>query len=129
MEIPMNRKTLYLTLIVLALAMLLTASVAGNEIRLHRTADIRDLDRAPYNVLNECTYMGTVGSTGRLVDGIMYFPLKTATGTIDVHLGPKNFFESSKFKLKVGEIVSVTGATATIRGRQVLYYSPVKFGV
>jgi hypothetical protein len=116
----MNKKVLYVTWIALALTALLTASVEGREIRLHRTADIRDLDRTPYNVLNECAYMGTVGSTGHLLDGIMYFPLKTATGVIDVHLGPRSFFEESKFKLKVGEIISVIGAPATIKGRQVL---------
>src|SRR5262245_48677396 len=67
------------------------------------------MDQTRYNVMTERTFEGTIASTGHVVDGFMYFPMKTSERTIEVQLGPKGFVESIGFKLRAGAVVTVIG--------------------
>jgi hypothetical protein len=60
-----------------------------------------------YNLLKERMFEGIVASKGHIIEGLMYFPLKTANTTMEVQIGPKEFVDRSGFKLNVGETVTV----------------------
>jgi hypothetical protein len=62
-----------------------------------------------YDVLKERTFEGIVASKGHITEGLMYFPLRTASTTMEVQIGPKEFVDHSEFKLNVGETVTVIG--------------------
>ena len=88
--------------------------------------DIRDPDSLRYDMTLERTFEGTVVSKGHMIEGLMYFPLKTADRVMEVQLGPKNFVKSSGFKLKVGEMVTVVGSPAMLKEREVLLAREVR---
>jgi hypothetical protein len=73
-----------------------------------------------FDIVDERTFEGTVASKGHVIDGLMYFPLKTATGVLEVQIGPKNFVERSGFKPKIGEMVTVVGVPAILEEREVV---------
>jgi hypothetical protein len=77
-------------------------------------------DAVGYNVLAERMFKGTVTSRGEVVDGLMYFPLRTANATVDVQIGPKEFAERSGFKLTPGELVTVVGMPVLSRNRNLV---------
>jgi len=91
----MTKKCLLWVLAWLAM-LLLSSTVAG---ALHGRGDVRDIDRVRYDVLAERIYEGTVGSKGRVVDGLMYFALRMPDGTVEVQIGPEEFVGHSGFKL------------------------------
>jgi hypothetical protein len=78
------------------------------------------------DVLDERMFEGTVVSKGYVIDGLMYFPLKTATGVLEVQIGPKDFVERSGFKPKIGEMVTVIGVPAILSEREVVLAREVR---
>ena len=122
----MNKKTLFLMLIAGASVLLLTTVAVAHVRGFDWPRDIRNIDGPRYDVLVERMFEGTVASTGHLVEGLMYFPLKTADSTMEVQLGPENFVKSSGFKLKVPEIVTVVGVPAMLGEREVLLAREVR---
>jgi hypothetical protein len=73
-----------------------------------------------YNVLAERMFKGIVASQVHIIEGVMYFPLRTAYNTVEVQIGPKEFVERSGFKLNTGDEVTVIGMPVVIRERQVV---------
>jgi hypothetical protein len=78
------------------------------------------------DVLDERMFEGTVLSKGYVIEGLMYFPLKTATGVLEVQIGPKDFVERGGFKPKIGEMVSVIGVPAILEGRKAVLAREVR---
>ena len=112
-------------LLILAVAALMLPVAAAN-VKLDLIRDLRDIDRARYDAMFENTFEGSVASTGHVVEGLLYFPLKTANGVIEVQLGPKDFVERSGFKLKIGEIVTVIGVPRMVGPLEVLLAREVR---
>jgi hypothetical protein len=73
-----------------------------------------------YKVLGERMFKGIVPSEARVLEGFMYFPLRTAYDTVEIQIGPKEFVERSGFKLNTGDEVTVIGMPVVMRGRQVV---------
>jgi hypothetical protein len=65
-------------------------------------------------------FEGTVASKGHIIEGLMYFPLRTANTLVEVQIGPKEFVERSSFKLKTGDIVTVIGMPVVMKERDVV---------
>jgi hypothetical protein len=82
--------------------------------------DGRNRDVIGYNVLAERMFQGVVASRGHVVEGLVYFPLRTNNLTVEVQIGPKEFVERSGFKLKTGDMVTVIGMPVLMGGRQVV---------
>jgi hypothetical protein len=80
----------------------------------------RDRDAIGYNVLAERMFKGRVASKGYIIDGLMYFPLRTADTVVEVQIGPKEFVERSSFKLKTGDMVTVVGMPVVMKEREVV---------
>jgi hypothetical protein len=80
----------------------------------------RDRDAIGYNVLAEKMYEGTVASKGHIIEGLMYFPLRTADTVVEVQIGPKEFVERSSFKLKTGDKVTVVGMPVVMKEQEVV---------
>jgi len=97
--------------------LLLSSTMAG---ALHGRGDVRDIDRVRYDVLAERIYEGTVGSKGRVVDGLMYFALRMPDGTVEVQIGPEEFVGHSGFKLKIGQMVTAIGMRLVWNGRDIV---------
>ena len=79
-----------------------------------------DRDAVGYNPLAERMFKGTVASKGNVIEGLLYFPLKTADGMVEVQIGPKDFVERSGFKLNSGDMVTVIGVPVIMMNRQVV---------
>ena len=97
--------------------LLLSAIVAG---AFDRRDGVREIDRIRYDVRAEQVYEGTVGSKGRVVDGLMYFTLRMSDRTIDIEIGPEEFVEQSGFKLKIGNVITATGMPLVWNGRDIV---------
>jgi DNA/RNA endonuclease YhcR with UshA esterase domain len=54
--------------------------------------------------------------------------LKTATGTLELALGPSRFMTQKKYSLAKGDQVDVIGAKAQFAGRDVLIVREIKKG-
>ena len=80
----------------------------------------RDSDAIGYNVLAERMFEGTVASKGHIIEGLMYFPLRTADTVVEVQIGPKEFVERSSFKLKTGDKVTVVGVPVVMKDQEVV---------
>lgn len=80
----------------------------------------RDNDAVGYNVLGERVFEGTAGSRGHVIEGLVYFPLRTANTVLEVQIGPKEFVERSGFRLKAGDIVTVVGMPVVMHEREVV---------
>jgi hypothetical protein len=92
--------------------MLITAgAVIAND------GDIRKFDGVRYDVNLERTFEGIATNTGYVVDGFMYFALKTRDYLVEIQMGPKDFVERSGFKLKAGESITVIGMPTAVEGR------------
>ena len=85
-----------------------------------------DRDVVGYNPLAERVFKGTVASKGFVFEGLFYFPLKTADGTIEVQIAPKDFLERSGFILNAGDIVTVIGVPVILMNRQILLTREVR---
>ena len=82
--------------------------------------DRPDRDVIGYNVLSERVFKGMVASKGHIIEGLMYFPLRTANAMMEVQIGAKEFVERSGFKLKAGDMVTVIGMPVVMKERQVV---------
>ena len=98
-----------------AAVVLLSAAVIGAFDRPNRNNDA-----IGYNVLAERIFEGTVASKGHIIEGLMYFPLRTANTLVEVQIGPKEFVERNNFKLKTGDMVTVIGMSVVIKNRDVV---------
>jgi len=118
-------KIMIITILAALLILLLAIPVASG---IGRSDDLRDgrMDQPRYDVMAERTLEGTIASTGHVIDGFMYFPLKTFEKTMEVQLGPKGFVESIGFKLRVGAIVTVVGMPVMLEDREVVLAREVR---
>jgi hypothetical protein len=80
----------------------------------------RDNDAIGYNVLAERMFEGTVTGKGHIIEGLMYFPLRTANTLVEVQIGPKEFVERNNFKLKTGDMMTVIGMPVVMKDRDVV---------
>jgi hypothetical protein len=106
-----------------AAMLLLTTIVAGAR---DLGDGARDIDRIGYNMGAEQVYEGTVGSKGHVVDGLMYFALRTSGRSVEVQIGTEEFVERSGFKLKIGETVTVTGTPLFWNDRNIVLAREVR---
>jgi hypothetical protein len=91
-----------------------------------RWNNLRGIGRGRYDVLAEQVYEGTVSSQGRVVDGLMYFVLRTSVRTLEVEIGPEEFVARNGFKLKTGDIVAVVGMPLARNGRDIVLAREVR---
>jgi hypothetical protein len=73
-----------------------------------------------YDVRAERVLEGIVASKGHVMDGLMYFPLKTADTIVEVQVGPKEFVERSTFIFKPGDTVVVVGVPVVLNQHAVV---------
>jgi hypothetical protein len=114
----MRNKLVFFT--VFAVAIVLLAAVVVSAL------DRNDRDVIGYNVLKERMVEGIVASKGHIIDGLMYFPLRTVDTMMEVQIGPKEFVERTGFKLTIGETVTVIGMPVTLNERQVVLAREVR---
>jgi len=82
--------------------------------------DRPDRDVIGYNVLSERVFKGIVASKGHIIEGLMYFPLRTTNTMMEVQIGPKEFVERSGFKLNAGDMVTVIGMPVVMKEQEVV---------
>ena len=80
----------------------------------------RDRDALGYNVLAERMFKGVAASKEQIINGLMYFRLKTANTVVEVQVGPKEFVEGKGFKLNTGDVITVIGMPIVMKGQQVV---------
>src|SRR5262245_65412586 len=73
-----------------------------------------------YDVRAERVLEGIVAGKGHVMDGLMYFPLKTADTILEVQVGPKEFVERTTFIFKPGDTVVVVGVPVVLNQRAVV---------
>jgi len=73
-----------------------------------------------YDVRAERVLEGIVAGKGHVMDGLMYFPLKTADTIVEVQLGPKESVERSTFIFKPGDMVVVVGVPVVLNEHAVV---------
>jgi hypothetical protein len=73
-----------------------------------------------YDVRAERVLEGIVAGKGHVMDGLMYFPLKTPDTIVEVQLGPKEFVERSTFIFKPGNTVVVVGVLVVLNQHAVV---------
>jgi hypothetical protein len=108
----------FILFLLAAVVFLLMATVVASAV--DRRDGVRDIDRMRYDVLSERAYEGRVGNKGHVVDGLVYFSLKMPEGAMEVQIGPEEFVNASKFRLRVGELVTVLGERVVWRGQNVV---------
>ena len=106
----MRNKLAFFTSFAVAIVLLTAVVVSAGDRR----------DVIGYNLLKERMFEGIVASKGHVMGGLMYFPLRTATTTMEAQIGPKEFVDRSGFKLNVGETVTVIGMPIIENERQVV---------
>jgi hypothetical protein len=112
-------KTGVLVSILVATTFILSPDAAAASID-DRNPDLR------YSVLAERMLDGEVASIGHVVNGIVFFPLRTGNVVIEVEIGPKDFVGKSGYNLKVGEMVAVLGAPVRVEGQEILLAREVR---
>lgn len=87
-----------------------------------------------YDPKTEVTVTGTVekvtehaGKGGGCCTG-RHVSLRTAEGTLDVHLGPSDYWEKHGFELAAGDQIQVTGSKIEVDGSPVLLAREVRKG-
>ena len=85
-------------------------------------SDRRDLNRddGSYDVKAERILEGIVAGERHIIEGFMYFPLKTADTIVEAQLGPKEFVESTTFRFERGDMVIVVGIPIVLNRRGVV---------
>ena len=109
------RNKLFFCMLFAAAVVLLAAVVIGAFER-----PDRDSDAIGYNVLAERMFEGRVASKGHIIEGLLYFRLKTADAMVEVQIGPEEFVKRSSFKLKTGDMVTVVGMPVVMKEREVV---------
>lgn len=94
--------------------------------------------RAPmYDTKTEARFTGTVEAvetvagparSGRRGTGGIHVTLKTATETLEVHLGPSAFMTDKKIDIVKGDTVEILGSRVTIDNEPVLLAREIKKG-
>jgi hypothetical protein len=89
-----------------------------------------------YDLTTETTVTGTVETTeqisepgsgrGRRGLGGTHLALKTATETLEVHLGPTAFLEAQNFSTAKGDRLEVVGSRVTVDGERVFIAKSVR---
>jgi hypothetical protein len=64
----------------------------------------------------------------RAAHGGVHFVLRTATGTVQVHLGPARYVDAQPLKLAPGDAVVVTGSRVTVDGAPAIVAAKVQKG-
>jgi hypothetical protein len=78
-------------------------------------------ERTPlYNLSNERVFQGVIESKGHIVEGFMYFPVRTRQGMIEVQAGPGEFLRLKNFDLVPGDNVRILGEKVVIGDRQIV---------
>jgi hypothetical protein len=113
----MRNRLLFCVLFAAAIVLLGTVIVGALDVG---ALDRPDRDVIGYNVLSERVFKGIVASKGHIIEGLMYFPLRTANSMMEVQIGPKEFVERSGFKLNAGDMVTVIGMPVVMKERQVV---------
>ena len=80
----------------------------------------RNRDDGSYDVKAERVLEGIVAGKRHIMEGLMYFPLKTADTIVEVQLGPKEFVERTTFRLEPGDMVIVVGVPVVLNKRRVV---------
>ena len=85
-----------------------------------------------YNTATEATVSGTVEAvnqvTGRRGWNGTHLQLKTAEGSLDVHVGPSWFLTNKKFQLAKGDQIEVTGSKIRFNDTDALLARTIKKG-
>ena len=110
------RNKLILCLLVDVLAALFVALAVNASDRRDRSGNLG----GHYDVKAERIFEGVVAGKGRIMDGLMYFPLKTADTVLEVQVGPNEFVQSSTFIFKPGDMLVVVGVPTVLNGRGVV---------
>ena len=111
----MRNKLLFFCMLLAAMAVLLVGVAAVSSERRDRIGDV-----IGYNVLAERVFEGSVESKPYMIEQIVYFPLRTANSVVQVQVGPKDFIERSNFKIKAGDMLTVTAMPIVMNGRDVV---------
>jgi len=104
----MRRKLVFCLFIGVLATLLLDIAVNAID-RRDRHGSVDD-----YDVRAERVLEGIVAGKGHVMDGLMYFPLKTADTIVEVQVGPKEFVERSTFIFKPGDTVVVVGVPVVL---------------
>ena len=90
-----------------------------------------------YDTKTEVTLRGTIeavetidpaGRSGRYSLGGTHLTFKTATETLEVHLGPTAFLKEKKVALAKGDEIELLGSRVTLDGEQVILVREVRKG-
>jgi hypothetical protein len=74
-----------------------------------------------YNLKAERLIEGTIAGKGHIMDGLMYFPLKTKDKVLEMQVGhAEEFLEKDDFSFDPGETVRVIGVVTVIDSRVVI---------
>jgi hypothetical protein len=103
-------------LLIGGLTTLLVAIVVNASDRRDRNGNVGPY----YDVKAERIFEGVVPGKGHIIDGVMYFPLKTADNILEVQLGPKEFVQRSTLIFKPGDMVIVVGVPVLLNERGVV---------
>jgi hypothetical protein len=109
------RNKLVFCMFVGAALMLIAAVAIGASDRRDRYPDA-----GSYDTKAERMFEGKIVGKGHVLDGLMYFPLKTIDIVVEVQMGTKEFVANSGFKLKPGDMVTVIGVPAVLNEREVV---------
>ena len=117
----MNLKFLSLTLVIAGLAT--TAYAQGG---MHHGGRM-------YNPATEATVTGTVDVIKNLASpgrggGGLHLVMSTASGPIEVRVGPASFVSSKGFTFAIGDALTVVGSKVTMAGQEVLIAREIKKG-
>jgi len=124
-------KALRITAMQLGLA-LITLAIAGTGFgQMQPGSGPGSRMRGPlYDTSKETTVKGTVQevqqTTGRRGGEGTHLILKTADGTLDVHLGPASFVKEKGFTFENGDTIEVTGSKTTFQKGEALIAREVK---
>jgi hypothetical protein len=125
----MKNKLLIIMFLATALVSLSAAVFEASHARvpaIDGLEDIRHVDSAAYDFMTERMFEGTVAGKGHVINGLMYFPMKTADNVMEVQIGPTEFIELIRFRARPGEIVTVIGMLAMLEDRLVLLAREVR---
>ena len=73
-----------------------------------------------YNINAERVFEGVIESKGHIIEGFMYFPVKTRQGLLEVQVGPGEFFRLKNFDLVPGDNVRILGQRVVIGDRPIV---------
>lgn len=93
----------------------------------------RSIRGGNYNVSTETTMMGTIESvttmaSGRQGGGGLHITLTTASGPLEVHVGPAWYVSSKHVTFTKSDQVTVIGSKVTMGGRDVMLAREIRKG-